>query len=259
MKKGFIGFALVALVLVIGAMAADSDDPVSIANVEVIPTVFAQTENFTYESFSQERFDSLKGSEAFSVFVHNKACGTCAKKNNQIIDEAEEFSAGTILKMEFSKAPKEFLEKYNVAGYDTFVNFAADGSFETVRGGKVDDVRAEIGNDEIVLSNSIASNAEFVYADFSEDQFDELKGSEDFAVFVHSRTCGTCAKKDKQIKDEVAQFDSGTILKMEYDEASAEFLKEYGVAKWDTFVTFSSDGSFETRPGASVEDVRLAI
>lgn len=144
MNKGLIGFGFVAVALVVGVFVMCPRSSKDLKDIAVIPTVYAQTDNFVYEDFSQAKFDSLLGKEDFSVFVHNRSCGTCAKKNNEIIDEAAQFRAGTILKMEFSEAPKEFLNSYGVVSYDTFVNFSSNGSFETVRGGLVDDVRLAI-------------------------------------------------------------------------------------------------------------------
>ena len=84
----------------------------------------------------------------------------------------------------------------------------------------------------------LASANSFSYQEFDDASFEDLKGKEKFAVFVHSRSCGTCAKKNKQIIDDVSQYTDGKILKLEFDKASTDFLEAYGVTKYDTFVVF---------------------
>lgn len=106
--------------------------------------VLAKNNDFQYETFSESRFDELKGKESFSVFVHSKNCGTCAKKNKEIIDDVNKFQSGTILKLEYDEAPQNFLEKYEVTKYDTFVNFDTKGNATTIKGAKVEEVRNAI-------------------------------------------------------------------------------------------------------------------
>ena len=115
------------------------------------------------------------------------------------------------------------------------------------------------GGSESFAPTVYAENADFTYESFTQEAFEDLKGEENFSVFVHSRSCSTCAKKNKEIIDEVAQFDTGTILKLEYDNATQDFLKKYGVSKHDTFVNFDESGNFETVKGAQVDDVRLTL
>lgn len=227
------------------------------------PSVYAQNANFTYQDYTDEAFNELKGAKAFSVFVHSKTCGTCAKKDKQIINEVDQFTVGTILKMEYADAPQDFIKTYGINKYDTFVTFDAAGNHTTTKGAKVDAVRTDIGNQALSATtpeaNILARNENFVYQDFDTNQYNSLKGSEAFAVFFHSKTCGTCAKKDKQIIDEVAQFKNGTILKLEYSEAPTELLKELGVTKYDTFVTFDPSGNPTAQKGATVQEIRNTL
>ncbi len=138
MKK----LAIIALsALVVTACGAGGNKTTS---VDFIPQVYAQTETFTYEDFTTERYEALKGKESFAVFFHSKACGTCKGKNDEIIKEVSDFTDGTILKMEYSDAPQAMLKQYGVTKYDTFVVFNANGSFETIKGAKVDDVREKM-------------------------------------------------------------------------------------------------------------------
>lgn len=119
----------------------------SVQDEPIIPgvqTVLAQSDVFTYETFTQERYDELLGSESFAVFFHSKSCGTCAKKNQQIVDEVDDFTGGTILKLEFSEASAEIRRELDVANYDTFVVFDRDGNSQTVPGADVSEVREAI-------------------------------------------------------------------------------------------------------------------
>jgi tartrate dehydratase beta subunit/fumarate hydratase class I family protein len=151
MKKNTILSLAIGLVLTLGLAGCSQTSNTNTSQTEnsttqkiaeiMVPTVLAQNENFVYEDFSQKSFDALKGKEAFAVFVHSKSCGTCAKKNKQIIEEIEQFNVGKILKMEYSDAPMEFVKTYEVNKYDTFVMFDAQGNATTVKGASVEDVR----------------------------------------------------------------------------------------------------------------------
>lgn len=118
---------------------------------------------------------------------------------------------------------------------------------------------SDSGNSPVGVSNVIASSGEFTYETFSQERFNELEGSEAFAVFFHSESCGTCAKKNKQIIDEVSAFSGGVILKQEFSEASSALRSDLGVTNYDTFVVFDARGNSQTVAGASVNDVRKAI
>lgn len=259
---------------------------------EAVAAVHAQTDSFVYEDYTEARFNELKGHEAFAVFVHSRTCGTCAKKHNEIIDTAGDFTNGVILKMEYSDAPQPFLEAYGVTTYETFVSFDAEGNHSTQLGESISNLRTTLngsaamqkdvmeddammkeGGDamekeevsaapsvsQVQLAASIAETDSFRYEVFTQERYDALRGSEPFAIFFHSRTCGTCAKKNKQIIDEKDSFNGGVILKLEYSEANRDLLKELGVTTYDTFVTFDAEGNPTKKQGGSVEAVRSAI
>jgi hypothetical protein len=146
-KKSFLYFGLLAVLAVsLSACSTGQETAKKTSSAEtiieaVIPSVLAQNENFIYEMYSEEAFNELKGNTAFAVFVHSKSCGTCAKKNNQILSEIEKFTDGKILKMEYSEAPMEFIKTYSVNKYDTFVMFDIDGNATTVKGASIEEVR----------------------------------------------------------------------------------------------------------------------
>lgn len=114
------------------------------ADVAIIPQVYAENADFTYETFTEEKFETLRGTEEFAVFFHSASCGTCRGKDKEIISEVADFTDGTILKLEYSDAPEAIRTELGVKGYDTFTVFAADGSFETKKGMKVDDLKTKI-------------------------------------------------------------------------------------------------------------------
>jgi thiol-disulfide isomerase/thioredoxin len=268
MNKAILG-VLIAVVA-IGAIALTNSSDTT-GSLLAVPEVIASSGNFTYETFSDARYNELRGNEAFAVFFHSKSCGTCAKMNQQIIDEVSTFTNGTILKAEFSEASAAMLKELGVAKYHTTVVFNADGTFKTLKGAMPEDVRGALGGSQAATRSAVekvvniivptvhAQNADFTYQDFDTATYNNLRGNEEFAVFFHSKTCGTCAKKNAQIIDEVSQFTDGTILKAEFSEADAAMLKELGVAKYDTFVTFDAAGNPTTVKGAQVADVRNAI
>lgn len=148
-KKSILSLGAAAILLVVGIMAFGGDKGQSSPALSVIPTVHAQSHDFLYEDFSQERYDALRGSEAFAVFFHSRSCGTCAKKHQQIIGEVNQFSGGTILKLEFDEADADLLRELGVIKYDTFVVFDASGNPITIPGAGIDDVRNAIGVTEI--------------------------------------------------------------------------------------------------------------
>jgi len=200
MNKTFPG-ALVALLAIGGIALTLSGCSTPDASAQVI----ASNGSYNYETFTQDRFDQLLGSEAFTVFVHSKTCGTCAKKEKQIIDEISQLST-TILKMSWDGAPTDFLAKYGIAKYDTFITFDTTGNANTVKGAQVEDVRGSVNNVksatpsivakvvDAVVPRVLAASGEFTYEEFSMARYNELVGNEKFAVFFHSKTCGTCAK-----------------------------------------------------------------
>lgn len=135
----FLRLGLVAVAL-LGLSACTSGTPDPTAHTG-IPTVYAENAGFQYESYTDEKFDDLLGNEAFTVFVHSKSCGTCKRKDKQIINEVGEFQSGVILKMEYANAPMDFKKEYGVTGYDTFVLFDADGNHTTKKGASISEVR----------------------------------------------------------------------------------------------------------------------
>jgi bacterioferritin-associated ferredoxin len=272
MKKHIRIIGAFALVLSASVLTACSREEVAQVVETVVPTVLAQNADFTYETFSDERYAELKGNEPFAVFAHSKSCGTCAKKNKEILDEVEDFTTGTILKMEYGEADSEFLQTYGITNYDTFVTFDASGNHTTTPGAEVDTVREKIGNKNMeqtqttterimsaIVPTVYAQTETFTYKAYDEKTFTELRGSEPFTVFVHSNSCGTCAKKDKQIIDSASEFEGGTVLKMEFSEAPAAFRQEFNVTNYDTFVKFDQGGNAVTVPGASISSVKAHL
>lgn len=268
-KQLLLGIGAIALVVAVALSVSSSESPRLVGVSEVI----AESPTFVYETFSQERYQALKGSEAFAVFFHSASCGTCAKKHQSIIDTVGTFSGGAILKQEFSEASVELLSELGVTTYDTFVIFNADGSFETVTGATIAEVREAIGTEQeteqeedlslkteqAAQAHVIANTEVFSYESFTDERFAALRGTEAFGIFFHSETCGTCAKKHQQILNELAQFEGGVLLKQEYAQASTDLLQELGVTSYDTFVVFDETGTFRTILGATVEEVRASI
>jgi hypothetical protein len=140
-KKLLLGIGAIALVVAVALSVSSPETPSLVGVSEVI----AESPDFVYETFSQERYDELRGADAFAVFFHSESCGTCAKKHQQIVDEVSDFSGGVILKQEYSEASTSLLSELGVSNYDTFVVFDERGNFETLPGATISNVREVIG------------------------------------------------------------------------------------------------------------------
>lgn len=93
------------------------------------------------------------------------------------------------------------------------------------------------------------------YMDFSADKYAMLRSKQEpFALFFHSKTCGTCRGKDAELKEMNLSLDM-PVLKVEFSESPASLRKETGVTSYDTFVVFSEGGAMQKMVGASVPEV----
>lgn len=101
------------------------------------------------------------------------------------------------------------------------------------------------------------NNNSFTYITYTKSTVTQAEASEKpYAIFWANKACGTCAKKESEIKSRMDELPEGTsILRAEFSEVSEAELSKYGVVKYDSFTVFDADGNFETIRGASVDDV----
>lgn len=110
--------------------AEDTDTP----EVEEAPVADeAPAANRQYVAHTDELYQSLLGSESMALFFHAPWCPTCRIMDAQILENWDDFPAGTnILKVDFDTA-KDLRAKYNVASQSIIVMLDADGNVtETV-------------------------------------------------------------------------------------------------------------------------------
>ena len=106
------------------------------------------------------------------------------------------------------------------------------------------------GNQEVSLASS--------YADFSQDQYNQLKGTEPFALFFHAEWCPKCQKLDSEITENQSEL-SGKILKTNFDQET-DLKKEYGVNMQTTFVIFDASGEVSTKlTNPSLQELNTAL
>lgn len=103
---------------------------------------------------------------------------------------------------------------------------------------------------EVVLASS--------YIDFSQAQYDQMKGNEPFALFFHAEWCPKCQKLDSEITEKQSEL-KGKILKTDFDQET-ELKKEFGVNIQTTFVIFDASGQVSTKlTNPSLEELNTAL
>jgi thiol-disulfide isomerase/thioredoxin len=80
------------------------------------------------------------------------------------------------------------------------------------------------------------------YEAYSADLFNELLGSESFALFFHAGWCPTCRAMETEILGNLSALNGHIMLKADYD-TETELKKEYGVTVQTTVIFFNADGS----------------
>lgn len=104
--------------------------------------------------------------------------------------------------------------------------------------------------DNLVQKEFNSSN----YINYSDSEFNKLKGSQPFVLFFHADWCGTCKILDEEIKKNIDQIPSGVkILKTSFDNETA-LKKEYGILLQSMFVLFDEDGNVVEKLAAPLFD-----
>lgn len=108
----------------------------------LIPTVYAETEDFTFQDYEETAFEEAEGPKA--IFMASKACGSCAKHHKKMANEPDQF-AGSVFRAEFDEASVDMKKEYNFKKWDAFALFDSKGEYvETVSGVSTDELNEKL-------------------------------------------------------------------------------------------------------------------
>ena len=109
------------------------------------------------------------------------------------------------------------------------------------------------GVEENTNTGSVTSGS---YEKYTPERFDELLGTEKFALFFHADWCPTCRALEKEIKENLDELNSRTVLEVNYD-TETDLKKEYEVMVQSTVVFINANGSvFEKRLNPDFELIK---
>ncbi len=264
MSKDTLLIAGLALVvgIGIGRASAPANPSTSIAEITSIQTVSAAT----LAEYSENAVNALDASgEPYALFFHSESCATCRSKEANLTAEPRlsQLDRDRIIKVPYEQAPTALLQKHGITKYDQFVFCDGSGECETKKGATAEDITTHIKADKMMndsMNDDQTSAAGSYEAYPSSAELAALAASGDkFTMFFHSKTCATCRRMDGEISERVSEIPADhTIVKIDYETADRDLLKEHGVTKYHTFVTF--DGSaYETNPGLSTDQLLASI
>lgn len=85
--------------------------------------------------------------------------------------------------------------------------------------------------------------AESFIGEYSDSNFEELKGKESVILFFHADWCVTCVGLEKDINENIDELPEDIkILKVDFDKEAA-LRKEYGILMQSMFVVLDKDGN----------------
>ncbi len=106
----------------------------------------------------------------------------------------------------------------------------------------------ESESDELSSGTTITAVASYkteepVYEDFSQEKYEELKGSKPVVLFFHAEWCPTCKQIEGDVTTELSNFPKGTkILQADFDTEN-ELKAEYDIVVQSTLVVLDADGN----------------
>lgn len=242
--------ALVGIVLVgCGKQPNVVTQPAPVAEKEA--PKLASTNYVPYSATAADK--ALAEGKDVAVFFHSKTCGSCAKLDANINENLAQIPNDVvILKADWdenqSLADELKVEKYHTVSY-LWTNQNVKGLFT------LDDIVKNF--DDVPTAAAPAPKLAAVgYAAYDEKVFDEaIAEGKEVAVFFHSKTCGSCAKLDANINDNISQIPGDVVvLKADWDE-NQDLAAELDVAKYHT-VTFFGDAAKKNVKGLfTLEDL----
>lgn len=113
-------------------------------HIEVVEEKTMESPDVTeevYISYTEEKFNELKGNESFALFFHAGWCPTCRKLDNDIKASVDDLASIKILKIDYDTS-EEMKKEYGIRIQHTVVFFNEDGSVaETDIGTSLKDIK----------------------------------------------------------------------------------------------------------------------
>jgi len=204
-----------------------------------------------YMTFTQERFDALRGNKFFVVFFYADWCGTCRTWDKSMRSFAAELpSDAMVLKANYD-TDTELVKALHVKSQSTAVLFDAKGEIlNAVMDPSMDDI-AEFFTME--ADNTFAMEK---YQSYSSEARTALSGQKHI-LFFYADWCSTCRKWQKNVQANWGTLPESTrILRVNYD-TEMELKKEFGIKMQSTAVFINEDGSLaETHADPSLKVVQ---
>ncbi len=169
-----------------------------------------------------------------AVFFHGATCGSCAKLDANIKKNVSKIPWDVAIFNADWDENQDLAVEYGVDKYHT-VTMVTNGK-KNVKGlFELDDLLSELD-----WVNQVNNNG--VYAKYDVVSFDKaVEEGKKVAVFFHGATCGSCAKLDANIKENVSKIPwDVAIFNADWDE-NQDLAVEYGVDKYHT-VTMITNG-----------------
>lgn len=100
------------------------------------PELYADNPNYLYTAYTPASFEAFTAKKV--LFVASKACGTCTKKHNALIETPD--LKGRVFRVEYSEAPVELKKQFEITKYDTIYFVNGDGTYHKVAGLPVEEL-----------------------------------------------------------------------------------------------------------------------
>ena len=197
------------------------------------------------------------------VFLDEK--GNVAKKlMDPSLDKVIEFFGG---KVEKKKETKEVEKKKKVKEPEVKEKESTSDNTDPINDDEKDSVVEESAKEEKTeepevapeIEDSIELESEAVaparYEAYSAGAVKAEEGKKYILNFSAS-WCPNCRKLNSEIEGMLGSLADGTVIfKTDYDQYT-DLKKQYGVTQQTTLVFVNADGSFETKPGGTLDDIK---
>ena len=178
-----------------------------------------------------------------AVFFHGATCGSCAKLDANIKANVANIPSDVVVFNADWDDNQDLAVKYGAPKYHTVTYLNNDGSVAKNVWGlfELDKLVGEFAAPQAAApAAKVATN----YVPYSESAV-KLAASQGkkTAVFFHGATCGSCAKLDANIKENVANIPSDVVVfNADWDD-NQDLAADYEVAKYHTVSYLNDDGS----------------
>ena len=102
--------------------------------------------------------------------------------------------------------------------------------------------------------------SEAVFVELANSNYDQLLGSEPFALFFHAEWCPTCKALEADIDELISTFPKGSTVIMANFDTETELRKEFGVNVQSTVVIIDEQGEkVEVLAAPSAKEVKESL